>query len=127
MGYDVEFVQIAAPANTKFPVTGPDSNALLKKRSRLVDPQGLRTALLKLQGCRGGPGPAIDYNGAGLNYARLLIHEDRIFVENSCGARDLLKIYRHLLGVCPDLLILDLQSRQLHDADSLEQWWSRPL
>ncbi len=127
MGYDIELVQMDAPPGTVFPVSGADANALVEKRKRFSDLGAIRASLLALQGCRSGPGQCVDFHGAGLNYARLFVRDDCIFVENSCGARELIKIYRHLAEILPNLLILDMQSRNLHNAESFEQWWSRPL
>ena len=72
-------------------------------------------------------GDAIDFLGRGIRYARFLVHPDAIHVENNCNARDLLMIYDHLLKHYPKLLILDLQSKDVHNGASFLQWWSKPL
>ncbi|GMU22377.1 MAG: hypothetical protein AMXMBFR13_24630 [Phycisphaerae bacterium] len=127
MGYDVEFIQVPDAAGAKLPASGKDADALIKKASPLKDAAGIRTHLLTLEGSRPGPGESIDYMGKGLNYARLEVEAKAVEVENNCGAAELLKIYRHLLTGLPGLLIHDLQSGQVHDADSFAAWWSRPL
>jgi hypothetical protein len=127
MGYDVDFVQLDVPPGTALPVEGASAKKLLKGRRPLTDTVAARAALLKVQGSKPGPNDAVDYVGAGLNYARLFIRPDAIHVENNCGVRELLKIYDTLKAALPGLLILDLQSGIVHDGASLQQWWARPL
>ncbi len=90
-------------------------------------PEEVRTALLGLPGAKPGPAEAIDYLGQGLSYAKLYVRATAIHVDNNLNSKELLKIYSHLLGALPDLLILDLQNGRLHDAASYAEWWSRPL
>jgi len=127
VGYDVQFVQIPATVKVSFPVDADRAKVLLEKAQGLEDPDAVRSALLELEGCRPGPGDAVDYLGPGLNYARLFVRNDVVHVENNCSARELLKIYGKVVALQPALLILDLQSRQLHNAESYREWWSRPL
>jgi hypothetical protein len=127
MGYDVQFIQVPVPSDITFPINAGDIEELLSNPISFESPKNTRTKLLELQGTRPGPEEAVDYVGSGMNYARLFIKNEAIHVENNCGAKELLKIYYHLLKVYPTLLIYDIQSRQLHSAISYEEWWSRPL
>ncbi len=127
MSYDVQFIRVPVPAKTTFPVEADRAKGLLKKAQPIGDPKAVRTGLLALEGCRAGSDKAVDFMGKGLSYARLFVKAEGVHVENNCGPRDLLKMYREIRDMCPDLLILDLQSGQLHDADSFQKWWSRPL
>jgi hypothetical protein len=127
MGYDVQFIQIPVPSDITFPINANDVEDLLSSPISFDNPKKTKKKLLELQGTRPGPEEAIDYIGNGMNYARLFLKNEAIHVENNCGAKELLKIYHHLLKVYPALLIYDLQSKQLHSAISYEEWWSRPL
>ena len=127
MGYDVHFIQVPTPPGICFPVAADKTDKLLAGAVPFQDLGSLRASLLKIDGCRRGSGDAIDYLGKGLSYARLVVRKDAIHVENNCSAGELIKIYKHLVEAYPPLVILDLQSRQVHDADSLMAWWSRPL
>jgi hypothetical protein len=127
VGYDVHFVQVAVPKDTVFPVEPKSAGRLVKKADPFADLKAVQNVLLKIEGARPGPKGAVDYLGRGLSYARLTVQKDAIHVENNCSAGDLLKIFGQLLEEYPSLLILDLQSRQLHNADSYKSWWSKPL
>jgi hypothetical protein len=123
----VEFVLIPAPPKRPFPVDAAEAERLLASAAGIGDPAKVREALLKVKGCRPGPADSVDYVGAGLSYARLFVRDKAIHVENNCGPRDLLKLYEALRKTHPGLLILDVQSRQLHTAESLREWWAKPL
>ncbi|HPD30094.1 MAG TPA: hypothetical protein PLL20_08880 [Phycisphaerae bacterium] len=127
MGYDVEFVQLTMPAGTKFPVEPESAARLVKKAAPFADVQVVRAALLKLEGCRPGPKDAVDYLGRGMSYARIFPRHAAIYVENNCNAADLIRILVHLQKDFPSLLILDMQSKQLHTAESYKAWWGKPL
>jgi hypothetical protein len=127
VGYDVEFVQLAVPPETVFPVEPKQAARLLKKAAPFTDPEEVKASLLKLEGCRPGPKGAIDFLGKGLSYARIVPGKDAIHVENNCSAGDLLKILAHLSKQYAALLILDMQNKQLHSSESYKAWWSRPL
>ncbi len=127
MGYDVEFIQLTVPPETAFPVEPRQTAMMIRKAAPFADPDAVSAALLKLEGCRPGPKGTIDYLGKGLNYARLSPRKDRIHVENNCSAADLLKIHAQLQKLYPTLLIVDLQSKQLHSAESYKAWWAKPL
>lgn len=127
MGYDLEFVQIPQPAGLSFPLGGPHAEALISQATPIADPAPVRAALLKVPGCRPGPGDAVDYLGRGLSYARFTIQANRVHVENNCSASELLKVHAQLAAALPGLLIHDLQSRQLHTPESYAAWWARPL
>ena len=127
MGYDVEFIQIAAADGLPFPVPDAEAKKLLKKPAAFKDTAEVRELLLKLPGTKAGQGDAVDYVGQGLNYAKFTVKKDRIHVENNCGPKELLKIHGHLAAQLPNLFILDVQSGQLHTAKSLQEWWARPL
>jgi hypothetical protein len=127
VGYDVEFIQVQLPPGMTFPVAGAQAEAAVKQVSPIADPVAVRDAVLNVRGCRPGPGEAIDFVGRGLSYARLLIQKDRIHVENNCSPSELIKIYEQIIELMPGLVILDLQSRQLHNAASFAAWWAKPL
>lgn len=127
MGYDVDLIRAQVPTGTRFPVPADRSRDLIDRAEPLDDPAAVRSALLAVPGARPGPGDTVDYLGRGLSYARFEVRPDRIHVENNCGARDLLAVYDALRKLLPDLLILDLQSGDLHDRESFSAWWSRPL
>jgi hypothetical protein len=103
------------------------ASGLLANAEPFEPREAVRTTLLELDGAREGPDDTIDYVGKGLNYARLCVRKKAIHVDNSLNASELLKIYGKLSERYPSLLILDLQSRQLHSAASYADWWSRPL
>ena len=127
MGYDIEFVQLTVPPGTKFPVEPESAVRLAKKTVPFADLQAVKTSLLNLEGCRPGPKDAVDYLGRGLSYARIFPRQAAIHIENNCSAADLLKVLAHLQKDYPTLLILDLQNKQLHTAESYKAWWARPL
>jgi hypothetical protein len=127
VGYDVEFIQLAVPPETAFPVEPKQAAKLVKKAAAFADPEQVKATLLKMEGCRPGPKGTVDYLGKGLSYARLSPKKDCIHVENNCSAADLLKILAQLQKLYPSLVIVDLQSRQLHTAESYKAWWAKPL
>lgn len=127
MSYDVELVQLPSLEGIKFPVAKADTAKLLKKPTAFKDPKAVRELLLALTGAKEGPDKAVDYMGKGLNFARLTVKPDRVFVENNCGPKELIKIHEHIAAKFPNLVIHDLQSGQLHSRKSLEEWWARPL
>lgn len=127
MSYDVQLIQVPVPPKTSFPLDESGAKKLMKDRLKFDEPTVVRELLLKMDGCREGPDKSVDFVGRALSYARFVVKKDLIHVENNCGPKELLKIYGELLKQFPKLLILDLQSHQLHNAASFEQWWSRPL
>jgi hypothetical protein len=127
VGYDVEFVQLTVPPETTFPVQPGQAAGLVKKAGPFADTEAVKTLLLKFEGCKPGPKGAIDYMGKGLSYARITASKNAIHVENNCSAADLLKILAYLQKSYPTLLIVDLQSKQLHTAASYKAWWAKPL
>ena len=127
MGYDVEFVQVTVGPEAVFPLAPALASGLLANAERFEPEETVRTTLLELDGAREGPDDTVDYLGKGLNYARLCVRKKAIHVDNNLNASELLKIYGKLLDRYPSLLILDLQSGQLHSAASYADWWSRPL
>lgn len=127
MGYDVEFIQVPPAPGLTFPVEAGQAPDLLGRALPITDPAAVRETLLSVQGCRPGPGDSIDFVGRGLSYARFFIQADRIHVENNCSANELLKVHDRLSQLLPGLLIYDLQSRQLHNAESFAAWWAKPL
>jgi len=127
VGYDVEFVQVTVGPEVAFPIAPAVASDLLAKAERFEPEQAVRARLLELDGAKEGLDDHIDYIGKGLNYARMCVRKKAIHIDNSLNAAELLKIYRRLLERYPSLLILDLQSGQLHNAASYADWWSRPL
>ncbi|MGQ9649392.1 MAG: hypothetical protein ACUVXJ_04725 [Phycisphaerae bacterium] len=127
MGYDVEFVQLTVPGGTKFPVEPEATARLIRKAVPFADLQAVRASLLRLDGCRPGPKDTVDYLGRGMSYARIFPRQAAIHIENNCNAADLIRILVHLQKDFPSLLILDMQSKQLHTADSYKAWWGKPL
>jgi hypothetical protein len=127
VGYDVDFIQIPRPSDLTFPVEPAQARELLRQAAPITEEAVVREALLKLTGCKPGPNDTIDFLGRGLSYARLSILNDRIHVENNCSANELLKVHGQLNELLPGLLIYDLQSRQLHSAESFAAWWAKPL
>ena len=127
MGYDVQFIQIDVSSKTSFPVEEGKANKLLSRAGAFDDPEAVRAMLLEIEGCRPGPGDAVDFLGRGLSHARFFVKDEAIHVENDCSAGDLLKIFKRLAEDHPNLLILDLQSKQLHSPTSFAEWWARPL
>ncbi len=127
MSYDLELIQVPLDAEQSFPVTDSAAQSALKDAIEFHDLDAVRAILLRIKGCRSGPEAAIDYMGKGLNSARLFVRSEGIHVENNCGPQELQKIYNHLLRAFPMLLIRDLQSEQLHNAESFLAWWSKPL
>ena len=127
MGYDVQFVQVPASPEATFPIDERTASGLLEQKHAFGDSAQLRKKLLGMEGTKPAPKDGIDFLGRGLSYARFFIRDDAIHVENNCSARDLLNIYHAILADHPSLLILDLQSRKLYDADSFLAWWNRPL
>lgn len=127
MGYDVEFLQIPVPPGLGFPVAAETAISLRSNAVPFDDIEALRAELHGIEGCRPGPGKSVNFLGRGLNYARLTVRKNHIHVENDASVPELLKIYRQLSEKYPTLVILDLQSQQLHDADSFSRWWAKPL
>ncbi|UCD29659.1 MAG: hypothetical protein JSV03_04035 [Planctomycetota bacterium] len=127
MGYDVQFIQMTVPSDISFPINADNAEEFLSNPVPFDNPETVGKKLLEIEGARPGPEKTIDYLGKGMSYARLFIETETIHVENNCGAGDLLKIYNHLLKTYPALLIFDLQSKQLHNASSYEEWWTSPL
>jgi hypothetical protein len=123
----MEFVQVTVAPEAAFPIAPALASGLLANAEAFEARKAVRTALLELDGAKEGPDDTVDYLGKGLNYARLCVTKKAIHVDNSLNASELLKIYRKLLEHYPSLLILDLQSGQLHSAASYADWWSRPL
>lgn len=126
MGYDVEFLQIDA-GDCRFPVEAATASRLVQQAMPFPDPEKVKDALLQIGGTKAGPAGSVDYLGAGLNYARLHVNAAAVRVDNNLNSKELLKIYTVLRGLCPRLLILDLQNGNLHDAESFAAWWNKPL
>jgi hypothetical protein len=127
VGYDVELVQVESPAGTRFPTSVESAKILLKKTTPLKDPATITQILSSLKGAKPGRGGTIDYVGKGLSYARFTVGKDRVHVDNNLNCAELLKVYDTLQAAAPNLLILDLQSGQLHDSTSYREWWAKPL
>lgn len=127
MGYDIELIPMKLPPETRFPVEASAAAGLVKNSATTLDGQAARQALLELPGCKPGPEDSIDYLGAGLSYARMTMKPKAVHVENNCGPKDVLKIQARLAEALGLVCILDLQSGQLHDAESYAQWWAKPL
>lgn len=127
MGYDVDFIRVPHQGGKRLPIEAGAAQALVRGALPIDQPDLVRTTLLRLPGAKLGPDEAIDYLGQGLSYAKLFVRKTAIHVDNNLNSKELLKIYSHLLGTLPDLLILDLQNGRLHDATSYAEWWSRPL
>ena len=128
MGYDVQFIQVDPSAKATFPIDGDSAEKLCAKATPFTDLNAIRETLLASDGFRPGPeADAVDFMGKGLSYARLFVRAEAIHIENNANARDLLAIYHQLRVHSPTLVILDLQTKQLHDAKSFSAWWSRPL
>lgn len=127
MGYDVELVQVPSPAGTRFPVPSDAAKRLLSKAVPFGDAAAVTRTLCGLEGAKPGLRGSVDYLGKGLSYARFTVGRDRVHVENNLNCAELLKVYGSLREIVPDLVILDLQSGQLHDAASFQEWWAKPL
>ncbi len=127
MSYDVEFISIKLPAKTTFPVEAEQARKLIEKTEPLPEAKKVNACLLKVKGCKPGPDDSIDFMGNVLNFARLCVKEDRVFLENNCNPGELLKLYEAVREACPHIVIRDLQTEQLHDPDSWKAWWTRPL
>ncbi len=127
VGYDVEFVQIPVDSSTTFPVAPETARRLRNKAVPFSDPAAVSSLLLQMDGAKPALDDGIDYLGKGLSYARLFVRKDAIHVDNNLNGAELLKLYARLNERYRQLLILDLQSGQLHDAASYKEWWSRPL
>lgn len=127
MGYDIEFIALDPSATVKPPVDPGSAASLVTKSARKLDAAVVRETLLAVAGCKPGPDDSVDYLGAGLSYARLRLEPKAVHVENNCGAKDILKIQAALAAKIGPVFILDLQSGQLHDAESFSQWWAKPL
>jgi len=127
VGYDIQLIQVPVPSEITFPIDESAAKEYLANPILFDDLEAVKVKLLEIDGTRPGPENSIDYFGQGLNYARFRIDKEAIHMENNCGARELLKMYHHVLKSYPTLLIYDLQSKQLHSAISFEEWWSRPL
>jgi hypothetical protein len=126
VGYDIEFIVLKLPTETKFAVDAKQAKGLIAQAQPL-DAAAVRAVLLAISGCKPGPQDSIDYLGSGLSYARLTIEPKAIHVENNCGAKDLLKLQAAIAKALGPVYIRDLQSGQLHDADSYAEWWNKPL
>ena len=127
MGYDVEFIQVPMPKGMAFPVKPETAKTLLAGALALEDRTAVRELMLKLSGMREGEKQSIDFLGKGMSYAKFRIGAKSIHVENNCSVKELLAIYAHVRERFPSLAIHDLQSGQLHDADSFLAWWAKPL
>jgi hypothetical protein len=127
VGYDIEFVQVAVEKGTSFPVAADAAGKLLKKTVPFKEPAAVTQFLAGLEGAKPGPAGAIDYLAKGLSYARFTVQTDRVHVENNLNCPELLRVYEKLRARYPAMLILDVQSGQLHDAASYKEWWSKPL
>jgi hypothetical protein len=127
VGYDVEFVQVAMEKGTSFPIAAEAAGKLLKKAVPFKDPAAVTQFLSGLEGAKPGPAGAIDYLAKGLNYARFTVQADRVHVENNLNCSELLRVYENLRAKYSALLVLDVQSGQLHDVASYKAWWSKPL
>jgi hypothetical protein len=127
VGYDVDFIQIPSQPALTFPVEPGRAQRLPQQALPITDPVAVREALLNVKGSKPGPDNSIDFVGRGLSYARFSIRTDRIHVENNCSPNELLKVHSRLSELIPGLLIYDLQSRQLHNAESFAAWWAKPL
>jgi hypothetical protein len=127
VGYDVEFIQVPLPPDLEPPIPAQTARSLVENAIPFEDPQAVQNELLKLEGCKAGAENTVDFLGRGLNYARLIVRDKTVHVENNCGAPELLKLYNQLAEKYPSLLIYDLQNKQLHNADSFKQWWQKPL
>ncbi len=125
MGYDVELIILKLKQAVKFPVS--EAGKLLAECAQPLEAEAVRKILLEIPGCKPGPDDSVDYLGAGLSYARMTVKPKAIFVENNCGPKDLLKMQAALQDKFGPVFIYDLQSRQLHDAESFKAWWSKPL
>jgi hypothetical protein len=127
MGYDIEFIVLKLPAGTRFPVDAAQAATLIAQAAQPLDATAVRTHLLTVPGCKAGLQDSVDYLGSGMSYARMTMKAKAIHVENNCGPKDVLKLQAALSKALGPVYILDLQSRQLHDADSFAQWWAKPL
>ncbi len=127
MGYDIELISLELPAGTKLPVEAGAAAKLVSKSAFALDAAAVREALLAIPGCKPGPDDGIDYLGSGLSYARMRIKPKAVHVENNCGAKDIAKIQAGLEKALGHVFIRDLQSGELHDANSFAQWWAKPL
>jgi hypothetical protein len=127
VGYDIELISLELPAGTKLPVQAEAAARMVAKSAAALDAAAVREALLAIAGCKPGPDDSIDYLGSGLSYARLRIKAKAVHVENNCGAKDIARIQAGLAKAVGPVFIRDLQSGELHDADSFAQWWAKPL
>jgi hypothetical protein len=127
VGYDIELISLKLPAGTKFPVEPAAAAKTVSMSAATLDAGAVRDALLAIPGCKPGPEDSVDYLGSGLSYARMRIKPQAVHIENNCGAKDLLKIQAGLEKAIGPVLIRDLQSGELHSADSFAQWWAKPL
>jgi hypothetical protein len=127
VGYDIEFIAMARPADAGMPIEPGAAAGLIARSAATLDADAVKTTLLATPGCKPGPEGSIDYLGSGLSYARLTVRARAVHVENNCGAKDILKLQAALEKTLGPVFILDLQSRQLHDGASFAQWWARPL
>lgn len=127
MGYDIELISLKLPAGAKPPFEPATAASMVSKSAISLDAAAVHDALLAVPGCKPGPDNSVDYLGSGLSYARMRIKPKAIHIENNCGAKDILKIHVGLQARIGPVFILDLQSGQLHDAESFAQWWAKPL
>ncbi|MBI4581472.1 MAG: hypothetical protein HY718_17350 [Planctomycetes bacterium] len=127
MGYDIELIVMNPAAGTTFPVEPAAADKLIVQAALSLDADAVRTALLAVSGARPGPEGAVDYVGPALGYARLTVKPKAVHVDNNCSPKELLRIQAALTKAIGTVFIRDLQSRQLHDADSFMNWWTKPL
>ena len=127
MGYDLELVQVPTPKGLKFPVDKATADTLIGNAQPFGRDPDLHGLLMNLDGTKEGPDGTVDYLGGGLSYARFTLKKKAIHVDNNASPKALLSMYETLRETYPSLLILDLQSGQLHNAESFLAWWSRPL
>lgn len=127
VGYDIEFVLLKLTQETRFAVDAAQAAGLIAQAAQPFDAAVVRNALLAVPGCKPGPQDSIDYLGSGMSYARLTVKPKSVHVENNCGLKDVIKLQSALTQALGAVFIHDLQSGQLHDADSFTQWWAKPL
>jgi len=127
VGYNVDLIQIPPQIAADYPAEGEFAEELISKAIPFDDVETVRRILLTINGTKSSTDGGIDYLGRGLSYARIYVNVNAVHIDNNLSCEELIKIYHRLLEKYRSLAILDLQSRQLHDADSFRAWWSRPL
>lgn len=127
MSYDIEFVQVALDKGVSCPIDAASARKLLKKVAPFADVASIKTLISGLEGAKPGPAGTINYVAKGLSFARFTVLKDRVHVDNNLNCAETLRVYELLKADHPTLLILDLQSGQIHDATSYKEWWSKPL